>query len=124
MPSPGVLLALAMAAAPAVVWDYAVDAGGDGRVLSVSATLAAGEGDLGVDEGMGRFVRNAQVRTLAGTWAPLAARGDGFAPCAARPCEVRYQVALAEAATALADRNIAFAQDGAFIAPPSSWLLR
>src|SRR4051812_32826771 len=107
MPVPAVLLALATAVAPAIAWDYVVDAGADGRVLSVTGTLIAGEGDLEVDEGMGRFVRNPQVRTAAGAWAALTPRGEGFAPCPARPCEVRYQVALAEAASTLQNRNIA-----------------
>src|SRR6185295_2058437 len=44
--------------------------------------------------------------------------------CASGPCRVRYRFLLGQAVAEVHDRNRAFAQGAALLAPPSSWLAR
>jgi predicted metalloprotease with PDZ domain len=105
---------------------YVVTAGEGGRELRVEATLRAGlGGELALDTGMGPFVREPEVEEQ-GSWRPVERRDDRLdvPSCASRPCRIRYRFALAEAARGVHDRNRATEQEGAFLAPPSSWLAR
>ncbi|PYQ09781.1 MAG: hypothetical protein DMF83_02160 [Acidobacteria bacterium] len=112
------------AAGPAVRYVVVADEGG--KELRVEATLRAGLGrETGFDTGMGPFVRDPEVEEN-GRWHALERRDDRLdAPsCAAGACRIRYRFALAEAARTVHDRNRAAEQEGALLAPPSSWLAR
>ncbi|HEU4406992.1 MAG TPA: hypothetical protein VFS43_17115 [Polyangiaceae bacterium] len=140
-PWAGALVALALGAAPScarppapakapaaeAAWQVRVEAGPGGRELAVEADLPRGvPEELGVGEGAEPFVRGVEIEQ-GGAWAPVAPRGDAWlAPaCAARGCRVRYRFSLAEAAAALDNFDQAEAYGGeAFLAPPSTWLLR
>ena len=103
---------------------YTVAAGEGALELRVEATLRMGLGaELALDTGMGPFVRDPEVED-GGRWRAVERRGDRLdAPaCRSRPCRIRYRFALAEAARQVHDRNRATEQQGAFLAPPSSWL--
>jgi len=92
----------------------------------VEATLRAGLGsELAVDTGMGPFVRDPEVEER-GSWRAIERRDDRLdvPSCRSQACRIRYRFALAEAARQVHDRNRALEQQGAFLAPPSSWLLR
>ncbi len=105
---------------------YTVSAGEGARELSVEATLRAGLGaEMALDTGMGPFVRDAEVEE-GGSWRAIERRDDRLdaPPCRSQPCRIRYRFALAEAARQVHDRNRATEQQGAFLAPPSSWLVR
>jgi predicted metalloprotease with PDZ domain len=117
-------LARAAPAAPAV--RYVVSADEGAKELRVEATLRAGLGsEMGFDTGMGPFVRDPEVEE-GGRWRAVERRDDRLdAPsCASAGCRIRYRFALAEAARTVHDRNRATEQEGAFLAPPSSWLAR
>ena len=105
---------------------YVVAADEGARELRVQATLARGLGaTLAVDRGMGAFIHEPEVEE-GGGWRAIERRGDRLhAPaCRSRPCRIRYRFALADAAREVHDRNRATGQQGAFLAPPSSWLPR
>jgi len=105
---------------------YTVTANEGAQELRVEATLAAGlGGELALDTGMGPFVRDPEVEER-GIWRAIERRDDRLdvPACASQPCRIRYRFALAEAARVVHDRNRATEQEGAFLAPPSSWLAR
>jgi len=105
---------------------YVVAASEGAQELSVDATLGAGLGsELALDTGMGPFVRDPEVEDR-GTWRAIERRDDRLdvTPCRAQACHLRYRFALGEAARQVHDRNRAIEQQGAFLAPPSSWLAR
>lgn len=107
------------------VWSYEVTAGPGGRELDVIARIDAGVTELTLDDGLGPFVQQPEVERGPG-WIAAERRGDRLAVpgCARGPCRVRYRFQLEEAARQVHDRNRAFAQGGALLAPPSSWLAR
>jgi predicted metalloprotease with PDZ domain len=114
----------AAGAGPAVRYVVVADEGA--KELRVEATLRAGLGrELGFDTGMGPFVRDPEVEE-SGRWRAVERRDDRLdAPsCGSGACRIRYRFALAEAARTVHDRNRAAEQEGAFLAPPSSWLAR
>jgi hypothetical protein len=125
------LVCVLLAAAPAAprgqdpVWSYEVTAGPGGRDLDVQARIDAGVTELTLDDGLGPFMQQPEIERGSG-WIALDRRGDRLAVpgCAAGPCRVRYRFLLEQAATQVHDRNRAFAQGGALLAPPSSWLAR
>ena len=129
--APVLAAAAAVAAArPARLVDpavrYVVAAGEGARELRVEATLRSGLGGaLALDRGMGAYVRDPEVQD-GESWRTIARQGDRFdiPSCRSRPCRIRYRFALAEAAQQVHDRNRATEQQGALLAPPSSWLLR
>jgi predicted metalloprotease with PDZ domain len=105
---------------------YVVSAGDGARELRVEATLRAGLGDeLAVDTGMGPYIREPEVEQ-GGSWRAIERREDRLdvPACRSRPCRIRYRFGLADAAREVHDRNRASEQQGAFLAPPSSWLAR
>lgn len=98
-------------------WQYAVEA--DARELRVTASFPPSQQPraLIVPDDALRFVRDVEVDS-----------GDGFARSepllpACTVCRVRYRFALAEAADALEDEDVARAAFGAFLGAPSAWLL-
>jgi predicted metalloprotease with PDZ domain len=121
-------LASPVAAAPSSVAAarYSVEAGDGARELRVEAAFSEGPsgGDLVFEDGMGRFVREAQVAS-GRTWTAAAVEEDTLRTTACRRgCRVRYVFRLDEAARAARNRNSAFAQGGALVAAPSVWLIR
>ena len=117
-------LTRAAPAAPAVRYVVVADEGA--RELRVEATLRAGLGrEMGFDTGMGPFVRDPEVEEN-GRWRAIERREDRLdaPPCASAACRIRYRFALAEAARTVHDGRWAAEQEGAFLAPPSSWLAR
>ena len=125
------LACVLLAAVPATprgqdpVWSYEVTAGPGGRELDVMARIDGGVTELTLDDGLGPFVQQPEVERAPG-WIAAERRGDRLAvpSCASGPCRVRYRFQLEQAATQVHDRNRAFAQGGALLAPPSSWLAR
>jgi predicted metalloprotease with PDZ domain len=120
--------AIPAAAAPpsAPIALYSVEAGDGARELRVEATFTEGPSgaDLSFDEGMGRYVREAQVGS-GKSWAAAVVEEDTLRTTACRQgCRVRYVFLLDEAAKAARNRNSAFAQEGALVAAPSVWLVR
>jgi hypothetical protein len=111
--------------APEPAWSYEVAAGPGGRELGVEAQIEGGVTELTVDDGLGPFVQQAEVERNGG-WITAERRGDRLSvpSCAGGPCRVRYRFLLEQAATEVKDRNRAFVQGGALLAPPSSWLAR
>lgn len=110
---------------PKAPLQYEVTVGDKARELLVSAVIPAGfPEELSVDSGAEPFVRDVEMET-----------GDGFVPvpavqtswfpeeCARSGCRLRYRFGLEEAARSIADYEVASAHGGAFLAPPSSWLL-
>jgi hypothetical protein len=125
------LLATVLAATAATprgsdpVWSYEVTAGPGGRELTIEAQIEGGATELTVDEGLGAFIQQPEVERGSG-WMVAERRGDRLIVpgCAGGPCRVRYRFLLGQAAAGVHDRNRAFAQGGALLAPPSSWLAR
>ena len=120
--------AIPAGAAPpsAPIAQYSVEAGDGARELRVEATFAEGPSgaDLEFDEGMGRYVREAQVAS-GKTWTAAVVEEDTLRTTACRQgCRVRYVFLLDEAAKAARNRNSAFAQGSALVAAPSVWLVR
>lgn len=105
---------------------YTVAAGEGAQELRVEATLRSALGaEMAFDTGMGPFVRDPEVED-GGRWRAVERRDDRLEapPCRSGPCRIRYRFALAEAARHVHDRNRATEQQGALLAPPSSWLAR
>jgi hypothetical protein len=120
--------AIPAGAAPpsAPIAQYSVEAGDGARELRVEATFTEGPSgaDLEFDDGMGRYVREAQVAS-GKTWTAVVVEEDTLRTTACgRGCRVRYVFLLDEAAKAARNRNSAFAQGGALVAAPSVWLVR
>jgi hypothetical protein len=106
-------------------WRYEVSVGPGASELSVEASFPPGtSGQLGIDDEAETFVRDVAVADGA-SWRTIAGRdGQWPAPSCENGCRVRYRFALAEAARALDDVDTAAAHGGAYVAPPSTWLLR
>ena len=125
------LACVLLAATPATpgaqdpVWSYEVTAAPGGRELDVMARFDGGAAELTLDDGLGPFVQQPEIERGPG-WIAAERRGDRLAVpgCARGPCRVRYRFLLEQAATQVHDRNRAFTQGGALLAPPSSWLAR
>jgi hypothetical protein len=123
--APLALIALAAAASSPVLARYDVRAADGARELRVNVSFSEPpRGGLRFEEGMGRFARDVEV-AKGPSWSAAVVDGDVLrAPACARACGVRYRFALAEAAGGGRDRTSAFAQQGALVAPPSTWLVR
>jgi hypothetical protein len=78
-------------------------------------------GPLSVSNEAGRFVKDARVVGSAG--ALTHDQGELVLSACAAGCQVSYDFALQAAARALADPEVAQLVEGAFIVPPSSFLL-
>jgi predicted metalloprotease with PDZ domain len=116
------------AAGPALspVADYSVEAGEGARELRVQAAFAEGPsgGGLVFEDGMGRYVREAQVAS-GQNWTPATVEDDTLRTSGCRRgCRVRYLFGLDEAARGARNRNSAFEQGGALVGAPSVWLIR
>jgi len=117
---------VAAASASAPIADYSVEAGDGARELRVQATFteAPSGGGLEFEEGMGRYVREAQVAS-GRTWTAATVEDDALRTTGCRRgCRVRYRFGLDEAARGARNRNSAFEQGGALVAAPSVWLIR
>lgn len=111
------------ASAPEVPF-YRVHVGAKAEALSVEATLPpASAGPLGLEDGGERFLRDVAFEK-AGRWVPIRHPEEGvaLADCA-KGCRLRYRFLLREAAEALGDPQAAAAFSGAYVSPPSTWLL-
>ena len=103
---------------------YEVEAGPGAAVLKVEARIAPPLGELTVDDGLGRFVADPEAWD-GHRWQPVEQRGDLLLLGTCRkPCRLRYGFRLQDAARTLRDRTRALDHEGAFLAPPSSWLAR
>jgi len=123
--TPSLLAALVISAAPACAYD--VVAGPGARELRIEARFAGfAGGALAIDDGFEGFVGELE-REEGGAWKPFTLDGDGHGaapPPAGGPLHVRYRFLLAEAARSVHRIYTAFEQEGAFLAPPSTWLVR
>ncbi len=107
-------------------WFFDINVGADAKELSVVASFPVGSRqELTVDDGAERFVRDVKVARDGG-WQTVAPRTTSWVvpSCQLQGCEVSYRFMLEEAATSLHDLDMALAHEGAFVAPPSTWLLR
>jgi hypothetical protein len=107
-------------------WSYEVTPGPGASEIAVVATLPPGSPpELSVDTGAEPFVRDVEIER-DGAFQALAPEGDSWlAPsCSADGCRLRYRFLLADAAEALNDVGVAAPHGSAFLAPPSTWLLR
>ncbi|HEX9297329.1 MAG TPA: hypothetical protein VF881_15915 [Polyangiaceae bacterium] len=107
-------------------WFYEIVVGAEAKELSVIASFPAGsQEELTVDDGVDRFVRDLRV-ARRGTWESVASRATTWVvpSCRSQGCQIRYRFMLEEASTTLDDLDLAMAHEGAFIAPPSTWLVR
>ena len=123
-PVAGAPVAAAPASAPIAV--YSVEAGDGARELRVQATFteAPSGGGLEFEDGMGRYVREAQVAS-GRAWTAATVEDDTLRTTSCRRgCQVRYRFGLDEAARGARNRNSAFEQGGALVAAPSVWLIR
>lgn len=95
-----------------------------GARLSVVATFPPGlPAALHVDQNMAGWLRSPEIETRGG-WSKLPADGPTWrAPGCEQGCRVRYQYDLEGAARETDDVGYAAAYPGAFVAPPSTWLL-
>jgi hypothetical protein len=113
---------------PAVpdTWDYAVTVSPGARELSVEARFPAGSGtELGLDDEASSFVRELCLVVGPRCETPAVQGTTWYVPaCQLEGCKIRYRFALAEAAVALRDPDLADAHEGVIVAPPSSWLIR
>jgi hypothetical protein len=107
---------------------YDVTASEGARELAVEARIAPfpdHDGQLSVDDGAERFVRDVEIVSAKGA-VPIEQRGDSwFVPeCAMRGCRIRYRFALREAAEAREDDDLAALYGEVVESPPGAWLLR
>jgi hypothetical protein len=107
-------------------WDYTVAASAGARELQVEAQFPAASGTgFGLDDETAPFVRDLCVIAETRCESPAAQGTSFYVPaCQLHGCKIRYRFALAEAAIALRDPDLADATGGVIISPPSSWLLR
>jgi hypothetical protein len=111
-------------ALPADVPAYQVRVGPAATTLAVEAIFPKGSsGTVVLEDGGERFLRDLEV-AQAGSWTPVrhSARSIELPRCS-EGCRVRYRFLLQEAAEALADPQAAAVFGGAFVSPPSTWLL-
>ncbi|HSZ84044.1 MAG TPA: hypothetical protein VLA14_17290 [Polyangia bacterium] len=119
----GTIVATSVDARPAVERAaYRVTATPDGAALVVEATFAAGS-TFAVDRGAGPYVSDVELVEPRGARAVVKRGDDWVLPCP-RACRVRYRFALARAADARDDVDLAGRQGASIVAPPSTWLLR
>jgi hypothetical protein len=107
-------------------WIYDVTASPGATELRVEARFPAGVGvDIGNDEEVATFIHDLCLVTASGC-EPLVGGGPTWsvARCETEGCKLRYRFALADAASALRDPDLAVAYDGIVVAPPSTWLIR
>lgn len=95
-----------------------------GAALSVVATLPPGlPPELRVDQSMITWVKSPEIETEGG-WSKLPFSGETWqATGCERGCRVRYEYDLAAAAGSWGDVSYAAVYSGAYLAPPSTWLL-
>jgi hypothetical protein len=117
----GVTLA---ASAPAAEPSFRVQVGSGAETLAVEALFPAGStGALELEDGGERFLRDVELEQR-GRWVPLAHSGEAVAlDGCAKGCRLRYRFLLRQAAEALSDPQAAAVYGGAFVSPPSTWLL-
>jgi hypothetical protein len=121
----GATVAVAEGAGPSVI-RYEVEALRDGAELRVSAELPPTAGaELRLAAGFSDFARDVSVEDGSGR-GPAAFDGDRLElpSCARAPCRVEYRFLLDEAARGRRRRGEAISHSGAWLAPPSIWLLR
>ncbi len=104
---------------------YDVAVGEQARELLVNALIPPGfPEELSVDSGAEPYVRDVELLNEAGSQAVSAYQTSWFPEeCARFGCRLRYRFLLEEAARAIGDYEVASAYGGAFLAPPSTWLL-
>ncbi len=103
--------------------EFRVRVGPNAETLSVEATFPPGtSGTLVLEDGGERFVQNAQLEQ-AGHWVSAAVKEGVALPVCQSPCRLRYRFLLRDAAHALGNPQAAAAVGGAFVSPPSLWLL-
>lgn len=116
-----------VAPAPATAaWiEYSVAVGPGAEELAVEIALPPGpERALRVDDGAHPFLRDVSFAGAGGGPRPIVEVDERWTvpPCPAG-CRVRYRFLLAEAADAIDEVSNAAERRGAFLAPPSTWLL-
>jgi hypothetical protein len=119
-----VLAGEALAATPAgPTASFRVRAGANAETLSVEAAFPAGStGWLELEDGGERFIRDVEV-DQSGTWVSARPESTLRLPECTKGCRLRYRFLLREAAEALANPQAAAAFQGAFVSPPSTWLV-
>jgi predicted metalloprotease with PDZ domain len=109
-------------------WRFDVVLSDDGRTLHVVGDFDADSAgaELHVDSPAGNFIEKVEMASADG-WSAAKRVGERWkvSACAGgKACRVRYEFALGQAAEELGDVDLASEQAGAFLSPPSAWLLR
>lgn len=104
---------------------YVVTPQDGGALLSVEANFPPGlPRTFQVDDSMTGWLESPEIETASG-WTKLPFDGGALAlPGCEHGCRVRYRFDLAAAAREARDVAYAASIGGAFLAPPSTWLLR
>lgn len=120
-PSPPAFLSGAVAGAPIL---YEVTPRDGGAHLEVAVAVPPGlPGEFHVETSMTPWVRGPEIETAAG-WEKLPSTDGVFGlPGCAGGCRVRYGFDLAGAAAESGEVGYAAEHGGAFLAPPTTWLL-
>jgi hypothetical protein len=110
--------------AAAVAWRYEVQFRADAQ-LDVVATFSHGVDTALVasSTSVARFVESLFVAEPGG-YREITREGAQWPLTCPAPCRVRYRFRLADAARELHDEDTALRVGAAFVAPPSTWLLR
>lgn len=102
---------------------YQVQVGPAAEVLTVEAQLPPGTGTSFVfADGGERFVERGEIQGLHG-WEPVRRTESGFLVPCERGCRIRYRFLLRKAAEGSGDPEVAAGYAGAYVAPPSTWLI-
>lgn len=106
-------------------WSYEVVAAPHGETLAIDATFPSGSGtSFTVEDGAEAFVRDVVFHEGERATPIAATKERWLVPQCATGCRISYRFALAEAARASHQRDVARMHGDAVEAPPSSWLLR
>ena len=106
-------------------WHFVVQAGAGASELTVQATFSPGSSEeLSLEAGAEPFLRDLAV-SQNGTWVPVPARGTSWfvSDCPTKGCTVRYRFLLADAVRSMDDAERGAGAEGAYFAPPATWLL-
>jgi hypothetical protein len=110
--------------APALEASFTVQVGAAAETLTVEASLPTTDaGSLVLEDGGEAFLRDVELER-DGRWVSVPHNAQGVAvPQCAKGCRLRYRFLLRAAALALGDPQAAAVYGGAFVSPPSTFLL-
>lgn len=102
---------------------YGVSTSASGDELCAVVDLPGSARRAVAPRGMASYIVEAAA-LRGGAWQPARSIAELDAACGAARCRVRYKLRVGAAARELDDKDLAMNDRGAFLAPPSSWLVR